>query len=50
MPGVRLGVEEREAIALGVAREESFAQIGRRMCRPTSTIAREVGRAGGRAE
>jgi IS30 family transposase len=49
MPGVRLGVEERETIALGLARGEPFAQIARRMGRPTSTIAREVNRAGGRA-
>ena len=48
MPGVRLGVEEREVIALGVARRESFAEIARRMRRPTSTVAREVGRNGGR--
>ena len=47
MPGVRLGVEERETIGLGVARGEAFAVIGRRMGRPTSTIAREVGRNGG---
>jgi len=47
MPGVRLGVEERETIGLGVARAEAFAVIGRRMGRPTSTIAREVGRNGG---
>ncbi len=45
-----MGVEERESIALGVAREESFAEIARRMARPTSTVAREVGRCGGRAE
>jgi IS30 family transposase len=47
MPGVRLGVEERETIGLGVARGEAFAVIGRRMGRPTSTVAREVGRNGG---
>ena len=27
MPGVRLGVEEREPIGLGMARNESFAEI-----------------------
>ena len=48
MPGVRLGVEERETIGLGVARGESFAEIARRMGRPTSTVAREVGRNHGR--
>ncbi len=50
MPGVRLGVEERETIALGLAREEPFAQIARRMGRPTSTVAREVNRCGGRTK
>lgn len=30
MPGVRLGVEERETIGLGVARREGFAEITRR--------------------
>lgn len=49
MPGLRLGVEEREAIALGLARLEPFAEIARRMGRPTSTVSREVGRCGGRA-
>ncbi len=29
-PRVRLGVEEREAIGLGLARGESSAEIGRR--------------------
>lgn len=47
MPGVRLGAEERETIGLGVARGDSFAEIARRLGRPTSTIAREVGRNGG---
>ena len=42
-----MGVEERETIGLGVARGEAFAVIGRRMGRPTSTVAREVGRNGG---
>lgn len=46
MPGVRLGVEERETIGLGVARGEAFAVIGRRMGRPTPAVAREVGRNG----
>ena len=48
MPGVRLGVEEREAIGLGLARDEGFADMARRMARPTSTVAREVNRNGGR--
>ena len=38
MPGVRLGIEERGAIALGLARQERFSDIARRMKRPTSTI------------
>jgi len=45
-----LGVEERESIALGLARAEPFAEIARRMGRPTSTVAREVGRCGGRGD
>jgi IS30 family transposase len=48
VPGLRLGVEERETIALGLARLEPFAEIARRMGRPTSTVSREVGRCGGR--
>jgi IS30 family transposase len=43
-----LGVEEREKIALGLARREPMAEIARRMGRPTSTISREVARCGGR--
>ena len=42
MPGVRMGAEERETIALGVAREDGFAEVARRMGRPTSTVSREV--------
>jgi len=48
MPGVRLGLEARELIGLGVARGESFAEVARRLARPTSTVAREVARNGGR--
>ena len=48
MPGVRMGLEAREVIALGCARDESFAEIARRLGRPTSTVSREVDRAGGR--
>ena len=47
MPGTRLCLEEREAIGLGIARCESFAQIARRLGRPTSTVSREVKRNGG---
>ena len=49
MPGVRLCVEEREVIAVGIARDEAFAQIARRLHRPTSTVSREVKHNGGRA-
>jgi transposase, IS30 family len=48
VPGARLGLEERETIALGVARGEPFADIARRLGRPTSTVSREVGCCGGR--
>jgi len=42
-----LGVEEREAIALGLARGEPLAEIARRLGRRTSTVSREVARCGG---
>jgi transposase, IS30 family len=48
MPGVRLGCEERETIAMGIARDEPFCDIANRLGRPTSTISREVNRCGGR--
>jgi IS30 family transposase len=44
VPGVRLGLEERETIALGLARGEPLAEIARRLHRPTSTVSREVTR------
>ena len=47
MPGVRLCLEEREVIGVGIARGEAFAQIARRLRRPTSTVSREVKRNGG---
>jgi IS30 family transposase len=47
MPGVRLGFEEREKIALGIARGEPLCDIACRLRRPTSTISREVHRCGG---
>ena len=43
-----LSFEDREEISRGLALEESFAQIARRLSRPTSTISREVNRNGGR--
>jgi len=48
VPGVRLGMEEREAIGLGLARGEPLAEIARRLGRPTSTVSREVAAGGGR--
>jgi transposase, IS30 family len=48
MPGVRLDVAVREVIALGCARGDTFAQIGRVLHRSTSTVSREVGLCGGR--
>jgi len=48
MPGVRLGVEERQAIEVGLARGEPCVTLARRLGRPTSTVAREVKRNGGR--
>lgn len=48
MPGVRVGLEEREAIGLGLARGEPLAEIARRLGRPTSTVSREVAAGGGR--
>ncbi len=43
-----LTAAEREEISRGVAAHDSFAAIGRRLHRPTSTISREVQRHGGR--
>jgi len=43
-----MGAEEREAIGLAIAREESLAEVARRLGRPTSTVSREVHRNGGR--
>ena len=41
---------DREDISRGLAAGWTFARIGRGVARPTSTIAREVGRHGGRAQ
>ncbi|OLT29764.1 MarR family transcriptional regulator [Nocardiopsis sp. CNR-923] len=49
MPGGRLTREERERIAAGLARGLGYAEIARRLGRPTSTVSREVARNGGRA-
>jgi IS30 family transposase len=48
MPGRRLSVEEREEISRGLAAGVSFAAVGRRLGRPTSTVSREVKAHGGR--
>ncbi|WP_127353978.1 helix-turn-helix domain-containing protein [Actinacidiphila soli] len=47
MPGGRLTQTERQQIALGLADSLPYAEIARRLDRPTSTITREVMRNGG---
>jgi DNA-binding transcriptional regulator GbsR (MarR family) len=47
VPGGRLTQQERQQIALGVADGLAYAEIARRLDRPTSTITREVTRNGG---
>src|SRR5581483_6860213 len=47
MPGGRLTQSERQQIALGLADSLPYAEIARRLGRPTSTITREVMRNGG---
>ncbi|MDT0573954.1 helix-turn-helix domain-containing protein [Streptomyces sp. DSM 3412] len=47
MPGGRLTQQERQQIALGLADGLAYAEIARRLERPTSTITREVMRNGG---
>src|ERR1700754_5166468 len=47
MPGGRLTQHERQQIALGLADGLAYAEIARRVDRPTSTITREVMRNGG---
>ena len=47
MPGGRLTQQERRQIALGLADGLAYAEIARRLDRPTSTITREVMRNGG---
>ncbi|WP_323373841.1 GbsR/MarR family transcriptional regulator [Plantactinospora alkalitolerans] len=44
MPGVRLTYEDRRRIATWLADGLGYAEIGRRLGRPTSTISREVAR------
>jgi len=47
MAGGRLSRQDRQQIALGLADGLAFAEIARRLDRPTSTITREVTRNGG---
>ncbi len=47
MPGGRLTQTERQEIALGLADGLAYAEIARRLDRPTSTVTREVMRNGG---
>src|SRR3954453_2670353 len=47
MPGGRLTQQERQQIALGLADSLPYAEIARRLDRPTSTITGEVMRNGG---
>ncbi|MFI8518698.1 helix-turn-helix domain-containing protein [Streptomyces sp. NPDC085481] len=49
MPGGRLTQQERQQISLGLADGLAYAEIARRLERPTSTITREVMRNGGPA-
>ncbi|MFI9203841.1 helix-turn-helix domain-containing protein [Streptomyces sp. NPDC053048] len=47
MPGGRLTQQERQQIALGLTDGLAYAEIARRLDRPTSTVTREVMRNGG---
>ncbi|TQS28150.1 GbsR/MarR family transcriptional regulator [Microbispora sp. KK1-11] len=47
MPGGRLTDEDRQQIAAGLAEGLGYAEIGRRLGRPASTVMREVTRNGG---
>ncbi len=47
MPGGRLSQQERQQIAVGLADGLAYAEIARRIERPTSTVTREVLRNGG---
>ncbi|MGP3770348.1 helix-turn-helix domain-containing protein [Streptomyces sp. SDT5-1] len=47
MPGGRLTQQERQQIAVGLADGLAYAEIARRIERPTSTVTREVMRNGG---
>jgi IS30 family transposase len=47
VPGGRLTYQDRQDIAAGLAKGLTYAEIARRLARPTSTITREVTRNGG---
>ncbi|MEV4504431.1 GbsR/MarR family transcriptional regulator [Streptomyces klenkii] len=47
MPGDRLTLQDRRQIAAGLRERLTYAAIGRRIGRPTSTVTREVVRNGG---
>src|SRR3954471_727811 len=47
VPGGRLTQQERQQIAIGLADGLAYAEIARRLGRPTSTVTREVMRNGG---
>ena len=47
MPGGRLTAQDRQRVASGLAEGLGYAEIARRMGRPTSTISREIARNGG---
>lgn len=47
MPGGRLTRQDRQHIAAGLAEGLTYAEIARRLARPTSTITREITRNGG---
>ncbi|WP_435054272.1 helix-turn-helix domain-containing protein [Nonomuraea angiospora] len=47
MPGGRLTQQDRRDIAAGLANGLGYAEIARRLSRPTSTVSREVSRNGG---
>ncbi|MDL9980437.1 GbsR/MarR family transcriptional regulator [Microbacterium sp. ASV49] len=49
MAGGRLSIDDRRSIAAGMAEGLSYAEIGRRIGRPTSTVSREVARNGHRS-
>lgn len=49
VPGPRLNRTEREQIAAGLTTRRDYAEIARRLGRPTSTVSREVTRNGGPA-